>query len=149
MIASICILAISTGLFVYWFRYTCMLILNTQTSTDYAGEVAAANELSFLEVQSAIPSAGRGHLVAIHNLLDRDYDMVSRLLEKSLGVGDEGSTIEQAMLRIDFLAMKVVFHLSRPVSDRLARRSLTEMTHVVAHLANSFGEQRFVQERSF
>ena len=141
MIASLLIITISTALFAYWFRYTCLLILNTQTSTDYAGEVAAANQLSFLEVQNEIPSAGRERLAALHRSLDRDYALIGRLLQKTMGAADGGGSLEQAMLSIDFLAMKLVFKLSSRISENLARRSLIEMTNVVAHLANSFGEQ--------
>jgi hypothetical protein len=148
MIATIAILIISTAMFAYWFRYTCLLILNTKTSTDYAGDVAAANQLSFLAVQTEILTADRGRLAALHRSLDRDYSLISNLLEKSLGAGDEGGTLEQVMLKIDFLAMRAAFRLSRPLSDKLARRSLSEMTSVVAHLANLFGEQQLAGSQS-
>jgi len=34
MIASILIIIFSAVLFIYWFRYTCLLILSTKTAKD-------------------------------------------------------------------------------------------------------------------
>ena len=44
----------SVLLLAYWFRYMCLLILSAKTTQDYAGQVATANQLSFLEVQSQL-----------------------------------------------------------------------------------------------
>ena len=54
LISTIVIMAGSVLLFGYWFRYTCLLILSARTTRDYAGAVATANQLSFLEVQSVL-----------------------------------------------------------------------------------------------
>lgn len=58
MLASIIIIAVSAALFVYWFRYSCVLILNTETIQNYAAEVAQSKELNFLEVQRAFAQEG-------------------------------------------------------------------------------------------
>ncbi len=57
-VLTVLIIAGSGFLFAYWFRYTCLLIVSAKTSRDYAAEVATANQLGFLEVQSSV--AGRG-----------------------------------------------------------------------------------------
>ena len=36
MIISTLIIAVSAVLFLYWFRYTCVLILSTRTTRDYS-----------------------------------------------------------------------------------------------------------------
>ena len=53
-IATILITASSVLLFGYWFRYTCLLVLNTKTVRDYASEVAAVHQLGFLEDFAAL-----------------------------------------------------------------------------------------------
>ena len=57
MFQSITTIALTAGsvlLLGYWFRYTCLLILSAKTTRDFAGEVAEANQLSFLEVQARL-----------------------------------------------------------------------------------------------
>ncbi len=49
MIASLLIIVVSTVLLIYWFRYTCLLMLRTQTARDYASGLAAANRLMYPE----------------------------------------------------------------------------------------------------
>lgn len=47
MIGSILVLTVSLILFLYWFRYTCLLILSAKPAKDYSGQVAQVNQLSF------------------------------------------------------------------------------------------------------
>src|SRR5690242_21902222 len=84
--ATIIITASSALLFVYWFRYTCLLILSAKTTRDYAGEVATANQLSFLEVQAELrEGAASADLDRLHASLERDYAVVSYLLKHAAG----------------------------------------------------------------
>ena len=53
LVTTVIITASSVLLFGYWFRYTCLLILSAKTTRDFAGQVAAANQLGFLEVQTS------------------------------------------------------------------------------------------------
>ena len=66
MAVSDFILVFSSILFVYWFRYTCLLILNTKTAQDFARQVAATNQLSFPDVQRHIDDGEGGRLVVGH-----------------------------------------------------------------------------------
>jgi hypothetical protein len=141
MLASIIIAAISTVLFFYWFRYTCVLILSTKTSKDYTNEVAAANRLQFLEVQGVLRQAGAAELQRLQAALDRDYRVINFLLRHTadLEVGD--ASLEQHVLRLDFALMRAWYQVSSRVSDSAARKALAEMSSIVGHLANSFGER--------
>jgi hypothetical protein len=153
MLASILIIAISTLLFLYWFRYTCILILSTKTSKDYTRQVAAANQLRFVEVQGALREPSEvASLDQLERALDRDYHVVSYLLRQTEDLEIEGETsgmgMEQHMLRLDFHAMRLWYRLSRRVSDSAARGALHEMSMVVGHLANAFGEQAELSARA-
>jgi|SRR5687767_12735636 len=141
MIASILIAAISIVLFFYWFRYTCVLILSTKTSTDYTSEVAAANQLQFLEVQGALQSSGRGELDRLEVALDHDYRVLSFLLRHTADMEIGDTTLEQHMLRLDFAVMRASYQITRRVSQSAARGALNEMSQIVSHFANTFGER--------
>ena len=140
MITSILIIVISALLFAYWFRYTCLLILSAKTTRDYAGEVATANQLSFIEVQQQL--AGPGHL-ALNQLrasLDHDYAVVTYLLRHAANFQVDGVSLEQQMLKIDYRIMRVWYSVGGSFSAAQARQALDEMSRVVAHFANSMGE---------
>ena len=57
-----------------------------------------------------------------------------------------GSFLEDAILRIDYVGLKVAFQLSKPFSETIARHALTEMADVVAHFANAVGESESLKE---
>ena len=46
MIFNIGVSVISLALLVYWFRYTCLLLLRTKPVRDYSKQVVAANQLA-------------------------------------------------------------------------------------------------------
>src|SRR5260370_41984137 len=73
MPVSTIMIAISTGLLIYWFRYSCRLILSAKPARDYTEEVAAANELRFLEIQQDLPYVqGRRQIDNLQQSLERD-----------------------------------------------------------------------------
>jgi hypothetical protein len=137
LIATIIITASSVLLFGYWFRYTCLLVLSTKTVRDYAGEVATANQLGFLEIQSQL-RGDSPELDRLRGLLDRDYAVLTSLLKpKDLG-------IETRMLAINYRLMGAWYRVSSRFSTAAARRALDEMSMVVAYIANTMGERAAV-----
>src|SRR5689334_7001738 len=73
--------AISFGLLIYWFRYSCRLILSARPAQDYARTVAEANELRFLDVQRELPNAyERSQLDILAKQLEGDYHLLKFLL---------------------------------------------------------------------
>ena len=138
--ATVIITVSSVLLFGYWFRYTCLLILSAKTTRDFAGEVATANQLGFLNVQSQL----RGQAVDLGRLcdaLDRDYAILTRLMQQPGASSAEGSSIEKRMLEINYSLTRAWYRASNHFSPAAARRALEEMSMMVAHFANSMGEQ--------
>ena len=142
MIASAIITAFSTASLLAWFRYSCGLILSAKPAHDYTPQVAAANELGFLEVQQHLPNANeRRVLDTLRQKLERDYHLLNYLLDHSpsLQTGSEG--FEHRMMMLDFELMKAYYALVSLLSRSKARRALQEMTQVVCYFANTMGER--------
>ena len=141
--ATIIITLSSVLLFGYWFRYTCLLILSAKTTQDYASEVAAANQLGFLQVQSQLRE-GSAELGRLRHALDRDYAILLRLLETSAHSSEEESSLERSMLGVNYRLTAAWFQVSNQFSSSVARRALEEMSMVVSHMANVMGERAAV-----
>lgn len=141
MLVSILIIAVSLVLFLYWFRYSCVLILNTRTTRDYSAEVAQTNQLCFVDVREILDDARTTDLDAVQQCLEKDYELVSSLMKQAGDLQVGGSTLEEAMLRIDFRLMKIAYGIAKKFSDEKSRSALDEMSLIVAHFANSFGER--------
>jgi hypothetical protein len=141
ILATIVITVSSALLFAYWFRYTSLLILSAKTARDYAGEVAMANQLSFLEVQSRLRERAGSDLDHLRDLLDRDFAVVRYLLEHASNAASGQIGLETGMLAINYRVMRSWYAMSRRFSDSAASRALEEMSLVVAHFANSMGER--------
>src|ERR1700746_3331043 len=103
MTASVFIIAISLALFVYWFRYTVILILRTAAAPEYAPRVASANHLSFVDVRQQLHTGVEaGHLGGLHRALQSDYKALKYLLRHAANLQPGGFTAEQRMLMINF-----------------------------------------------
>jgi hypothetical protein len=134
---TVLIIVGSMLLFAYWFRYTCLLILNAKTARDYAGEVAAANQLSFLEVQSLLAAVDAGPLDSLSDSLERDYTLI---MGWTSNAGDEIG-IEDRMLQMKYNSARLMFKTIGRISPAAARNSLQEMSVVISHFANALGER--------
>jgi hypothetical protein len=135
-VLTIVITASSVLLFGYWFRYTCMLILSARTTQDYAAEVAMANQLSFLEIQAQLRS-GQADLERLHSSLDRDYALITSLIQASQGQ----LRVEDRMLQVNYRLMGAWYKVSTRFSADMGRQALEEMSSVIAHFANAMGER--------
>jgi hypothetical protein len=141
MMANLLIALASVGLFLYWFRYTCRLILTARTSEDYSGAVARANELHFAEVQHRLSATARHQMDELLDRLEHDYRLLNYLYTHALDLRGSHAAIERRMLMVDFQLMKACYALYRVHSENRARAALWEMSLIVAHFANSMGEQ--------
>ena len=139
-VATVTITVSSVLLFGYWFRYTCLLILSAKTTRDFASEVATANQLGFLEVQSQL-RADAADMGRLCDALDRDYAVLTKLLQQAGASSAEGFSIEKRMLAINYRLTRAWYRVSSQVSAAAARQALEEMSMVVAHFANVMGEQ--------
>jgi len=139
MIASILIIGCSLVMFLYWFRYTCLLILHSEPAKGYAARVAAANRLSFITIQTALKKQEGLALDPLHRSLENDYRIVKYLLEHASGLGVQ--SVEQKVMFLDYRIMQLWYRLSRNVSESHARGALEEMSSILAYFANAMGER--------
>ena len=130
----------SVAMFGYWFRYVCLMILSTKTAQDYARQVAEANQLGFLGVRAALQS-NAADLDRLRDVLDRDYEVLSRLLKHA---SLEQSGMEKRMLETNYKVMHAWFGVCSRFSPSAAARALDEMSQIVAHFANVMGESATV-----
>lgn len=131
----------SALLLLYWFRYMCLLIVSAKTTRDYAAEVAAANQLGFVQVQEQLHRAAPAELERLHAALDQDYALLTYLLKNAARSGTEKSTVENCMLAANYRLMAAWSRVSRRFSAAASTRALEEMALVVAHFANVMGER--------
>jgi hypothetical protein len=140
---TILIIIGSVLLFGYWFRYTCLLILSAKTTRDYACEVAAANQMSFLEVQALLREAGPVDLDQLSASLERDFRLVSNLIHNANG-GNAEFRVEDRMLQMNYSSARFFLKTAGRFSPAMARHALDEMTTVISHFANAMGERAAV-----
>jgi len=134
MIASILIIVCSAVLLVYWFRYSCLLLLRN----------AAPAETPFLDERFSIgmvlDSAGtEKNLTDLERALDRDYQLLSYLLKHAADL--ELASIENRMLILDYKLMRVWFRVTRIVAPAQSRKALVEMATALSAVARQAGQQ--------
>ena len=141
MIASVVILSVSTVLFLYWFRYTCELILSARTAASHAVGVSAANGLNWSAVAAELDGAPTEALGDMLQRLRSDYQKLDSVLSRSESSDADQVAFERGMLRGYFCWCRAMFTVLRICSDRAARETLATMARVVEHQANLIGER--------
>ncbi len=142
MTFSLILAGVSVSLFIYWLRYTCQLILSAKSARDYTRDVAAANQLRFLQVQQDLVQVReRVDLDTLHSKLENDYRLLTYLLVHGPAFQANGDRLEQAMLMLNFRLLKASYALACPLSVSIGKRALHEMTQVVGYFANRMGER--------
>jgi hypothetical protein len=137
MIETILILAFSLALFVYWFRYTVLLLLSEENVEEHSTVIG---QLSVLETREALrQTQGDLPLDRLHRALDNDYRMLRYLLDHAAGMGLR--PLERYLLILDYRIMKAWYRLTRNASTRQARRALDEMAGVLSYIAYKMGER--------
>jgi hypothetical protein len=135
---SICLIVLfSVVLFVYWFRYSCLLIL--QNRTAFSPEYANGSALSFPAVQERLRAGETGVdlLDQLHRDLSNDYRIICFLLRCSTENGVD--PIERRLLMLDYWIMQGWFAVARQMSPLQARKALEEMSNIVSYFACSVG----------
>lgn len=142
MYVSVFIITISVLLFVYWFRYSCLLILGERSARNHALEVAQANHLCFLEHRNRLSESEFVPLAPIYDSLERDFRLITYLLKHAGGFHAATHSFERAVLTLDFRVMQIWYMLMHRVSMEQSRNALLEMTAILQHFAHSMGEHR-------
>jgi hypothetical protein len=141
MSLSLLLIGLSVALFAYWFRYSCILILRTQTAEDFSGAVCRANGLTFDLVKGQIEAQTNPNLAVLFQSLERDYTLVNSLLEQLSPSAQSDHLLEVKLLRANFQVNKLWFRLSSSLGLSSSISALEEMADTVSHFANTFGQQ--------
>ena len=137
MLASILIIIFSFVLFLYWLRYTCLLLLQNR-SVNYALKVASTIRLSFPQIQEALQTTTQTTaLDRLKESLEHDYKILTSLLQHAPG----GASIERRILTLDYKIMRGWYILTRTNRDLAkARKALAEMSAVLSYFAAEIGK---------
>ena len=137
MVASVFILTVSVALLVYWFRYTCILLLRNSGADGV--EPAKDLRLNFQLFQDSLDQGSGASLDTLHRALDRDYEVLTYLLEHAASLSL--NPFERHVLAFDYRLMKVWYRLTLLFAPAQANRPVTEMTSIVRFLAQRIGRQ--------
>jgi hypothetical protein len=140
LIVTLVITVSSVLMLGYWFRYSCLLILSAESIRDYAADIAAANQLSFLQVQAHLRDHQGADLDNLQAALDRDLKVITYLIQNASGEWG----MEERMLQVNYRLMGAWFSVSSRFSPEAGRRALDEMSMIISHFANAMGERAAV-----
>jgi hypothetical protein len=141
MFASILIIAFSLALFIYWFRYSCILVLRNY-STD--ARPVADSRFSFASVQEQLQSGQE--LDPLHKALNRDYQVITFLIQHAAGL--EMRSFEERLLVLDYRVMHLWYRMTRVAAPEQARNALVEMASVVGVLVGKISERAGIQNEA-
>jgi hypothetical protein len=138
MLSISVIIFFSVVLFIYWFRYSCLLILQDRAAGANSGYAASAG-LNFPAVQQKLRGNDRSMalLDQLHRELTNDYRILCFLLRCSPETGVD--PIERRMLMLDYWVMQGWYSVSRKLAPPQARMALEEMSNIVSYFAHSVG----------
>ena len=137
MLSISVIIFFSIVLFIYWFRYSCLLIL--QDRGAYAAPLSSGAGLSFPAVQQKLKDGENGvkMLDQLRNDLSNDYRILCFLLRCTPGTGVD--PIERRMLMLDYWIMQAWYSVARRIAPPQARNAIQEMSNIVSYFAYSVG----------
>src|SRR2546428_11773886 len=137
MLSIAVIIFFSVVLFGYWFRYSCLLILQTRASFNQPPAVNSG--LSFAAVQQRLKAEGKSVdvLDELRHDLSKDYRILCFLLRCSADAGVD--PIERRMLMLDYWIMQAWYGATRRSATPQARKALEEISSIVSYFAYSVG----------
>jgi hypothetical protein len=139
MVPSFLIITISFVLLVYWFRYSCLLVL--RNNSEQPTPPALNSQFTFRDVQKRLRT--ESHLDPLHHSLNRDYQVLTYLLDHASGL--ELANFEDRLLFWDYKAMQWWYRLTKTAAPGQARRALREMACVLGILVGRMGTRAGLQ----
>src|ERR1039457_7577087 len=130
MLASLLIIGFSLALLVYWFRYSCILLLRTHQQPLEPSRSLVDSRFRVSEVQQRLQTAEP--LDPLHTFLQRDYQVLTYLLEHAAGL--ELQAFEDRLLVIDYKVMRWWYCLTKTAAPDQSRQALQEMAVVLGIL---------------
>jgi hypothetical protein len=137
MLASILIIVFSSVLFLYWFRYTCILLVRNCAEELRSLNLAAQSSFSFAEIQTRLQSETQ--LGPLHSSLQRDYQVLTYLVQHASKL--ELESFEERLLVWDYKLMGVWYSVTKTAAPKQAREALSEMASVLGILAGRIGQR--------
>jgi hypothetical protein len=135
LLSSILIIITSIGLFFYWFRCTCRLIL-AQGNAEQAVKVASTIRLRFPQIQADLQTQPQTPtLDRLHQSLQNDYHLLTELLHQARGA----DSIERRLLTMDYHLMRIWYGLTRRHHRARASNALAEMAMILGNFAADIG----------
>jgi len=145
MVESILIIAFALALFVYWFRYTVLLLLNEESEAENRTVI---DQLSLPATQQLLRDAAEGlPLDPLHEALEKDYRVLAYLLDHAAAFTLR--PIERLLLMLDYRIMHLWYRLARNTSARQAHRALEQMAAILTHVAYRMGRSIESPSRAF
>ena len=136
MLASILIIGFSLVLFVYWFRYCCILVL--RNSQEQLGVVPVPdNRFGVAGVMQRLRTEEK--LDPIHQALQHDYEVFTYLVQHAAGL--EMSSIEDRFLLLDYKLTQLWYRITLTAAPRQAREALVRMASILNVLVRKMGQQ--------
>lgn len=136
MIAGTFIIVISVVLFVYWLRYSCVLLLrNAEERT--AGSASPDDRFNVASVIERLKT--ETELDPLERALERDYHVVSYLISHAADL--ELASIENRLLILNYRLMRTWSRITRSYAPEQSRRALSEMASVLNVLVHQMDGQ--------
>jgi len=136
MIAGILIITFSFVLFVYWFRYSCVLLLRNAAERS-ATTQPDDERFSVAKVMERLKA--EPELEPLERALERDYHVVTYLISHAADL--ELASIENRLLILDYRIMRLWSRLTRTMAPEQSRKALTEMASVLGVLVREMSMQ--------
>jgi hypothetical protein len=119
MLPSLIIIGFSLGLLVYWFRYSCILVLRNraeQLALPSSSLYPSDERFAFEQIRERLKV--EQELDPLHQALDRDFRVLTYLLKHAAGL--ELETIEDRLLVVDYKVMQCYYRLPKlqPLNKR-------------------------------
>ena len=144
MVASVVVIIFSCGLLLYWFRYTCILLVRNGAEEVRVANAAVQNSFSFGDVRDRLLS--EAELDPLHKSLQRDYQVLTYLVRHASGL--ELANWEERLLVWDYRLMQFWYAVTRTAAPEQARAALGEMAAVLGILAGRIGHRAGVQSEA-
>jgi hypothetical protein len=140
MLTSVFIIAVSVILFVYWLRYSCVLLLrNAQERSQSASQPDERFGIDAVVKRLRTEN----DLSSLEQALDRDYHVVTFLIQHAADL--ELASIENKLLVVDYKLMRAWSRITRTLAPEQSRKALSEMANVLQVLVSQIGDQNHLQ----
>jgi hypothetical protein len=137
MFASVLIFILSFALLIYWFRYSCVLLLRNQTEHAASLRLAIPGTFTCAEVQDRLRDASE--LEPLYRMLERDHEVLTYLVRHASGIKLE--SFEEKLLLWDYKVMQFWYGVARTIAPQQARQALSEMASVLTILSGRLGRR--------